>query len=163
MTALAGAPNRHLLATDFVAFAPTTTLTAAARKAVREFQQDFPVVGVGRLVGMLDYRALLAGIVERDADALVGAATTRDLPAAMFVEALPEFLERLADSGLRTIPVVDAGRLAGLVSMDNVRDWALFRSAVGQPGAEPIRDQRRSGRRGEPTSHGIAAHAASRQ
>jgi stage IV sporulation protein FB len=94
-------------------------------------QHDFPIVdGAGRPVGLLTREALLAALKEND-----GARPIIDLIAAAppIVAArldLTEAVEALRRSGGQALLVVDAaGRVAGMLTQQNVAEMMMVRAA----------------------------------
>jgi CBS domain-containing protein len=77
----------------------------------------------GGVVGVLSERDLAREIARRGAAALanaVGAAMTRQVVTAQPDETIDECLARMTDRRVRHLPVVDEGRLVGIVSIGDL-------------------------------------------
>jgi CBS domain-containing protein len=77
----------------------------------------------GSVVGVLSERDLVREIARRGAAALgnaVGAAMTRQVVTAQVDETIDECLARMTDRRVRHLPVVDEGRLVGIVSIGDL-------------------------------------------
>jgi CBS domain-containing protein len=116
--------NRHVVQTT-----PTERILAAARRMRDEHVGDLVVVDEvrGKLipVGMLTDRDIVVGIVARDVEHLatldVGDVLNREVLTAEESEDVRAVLDRMAQNGVRRMPVVDdGGTLVGIFSLD---DW----------------------------------------
>ena len=124
---------RDMMVTDFRTLPVYATLADAANLLVSGDQREFPVVdNLGTLEGLLTRDDLIRGLSAHGAGALA-----RDAMRPGTVAIPPELpfeqaLERLRDSKLPALPVVEAGRLVGLLTTDNITDLLLVRRAVGR-------------------------------
>jgi CBS domain-containing protein len=125
-----------------VTIGPTADLVEAAQ-AMREQHVGFLVVTEGGQprgapVGVLTDRDVVIEVVAKGVDPMavtVGDAMSRD-PLVVAVEARPEHaLRQMRTFGVRRAPVVDgAGKLVGVLSLDDVLDW-LASTLVDAAGA----------------------------
>lgn len=99
-------------------------------------EQDIGVVLVlddaegGRLVGILSERDCLRRVVARGLDPAsteVREVMTKDVVAAWPLQQIEECLETLNDHRIRHIPVVEKGRVTGLVSLRDIAAAELER------------------------------------
>jgi len=81
-------------------------------------------------VGVLTRGVLLRALAERGASAPVGAAMQRKFVTADPAEMLDSALHRLQECDCRTLPVLQDGRLVGVLTMDNVGELVMVRSAL---------------------------------
>jgi predicted transcriptional regulator len=93
-------------------------------------QQDFPVVEGNSVVGVLAHRELFLALREQGADALVANVMRREFAilsadAPLETALAPEKVEK----GL-AMPVLDGGRLVGLVTPENVGEFFMIHSAL---------------------------------
>jgi stage IV sporulation protein FB len=97
------------------------SVTRAVHLTMSTSQADFPVVdGYGRLVGLLTANDLLAAVRDRPT-ATVESLMRRDVPKLSGDESLADAQQRLIESNLPALPVVDdQGRLAGLLTLADV-------------------------------------------
>jgi CBS domain-containing protein len=127
-SALAGIPLRRAMLTHFRTLTPASTLGDAVDLLLTGSQQDFPVVADGRIQGMLTRSDLVRALPAGGRTALV-ADSMRECPAAEASEMLETVLGRLQGRDCHTIPVLDHGRLIGLVTMDNVGEFLMIHAA----------------------------------
>jgi Zn-dependent protease/CBS domain-containing protein len=129
-SAIAGLPVRRAMIREFVALAPNDPLRRAADQVVRGYQTDFPVVEDGRIVGVLTLQDLLAGLPRGGLEAPVSAFARTDFTTASPGESLDGALARMKESDCPVMPVVDGGRLVGLLTVQNVGELVMIREAV---------------------------------
>ena len=95
-----------------------------------------PVVEKGRLVGIFTERDVVTRIVKAGRDAektMLAKVMTRDPETLTPDDTVREALDLMREGHFRHLPVVDRGRLVGIVS---IRD--LYQSVVDQMGADII-------------------------
>jgi Zn-dependent protease/CBS domain-containing protein len=127
-SALAGIPLRRAMLTHFRTLTPTSTLGDAVDFLLTGSQQDFPVVANGRIEGMLTRNDLVKALT-RSGRAAPVAGNMRECPTAAPSEMLETVLGRLQDRECHTIPVLEDGKLIGLVTMDNVGEFLMIQAA----------------------------------
>jgi Zn-dependent protease len=127
-SALAGIPLRHAMLTHFRTLTPESTLGDAVDLLLTGSQQDFPVVANGRVEGMLTRSDLVKALSQRGRAARV-ADSMRMCPVAEASEMLETVLGRLQGGDCLTIPVLERGKLVGLVTMDNVGEFLMIHAA----------------------------------
>ena len=132
-TAGKGAVVADMMITNFRTIPVYAPLQQAVEFLLEGEQREFPVVdNDGRVEGLLTREGLIKALAERGAGSTVGEAMTPRVagvsPALEFNQALAQ----LRSSGLSALPVLDpAGRLIGLLTMDNISDLLLVRRAQG--------------------------------
>lgn len=120
----------------FEALAPNDPLAAPVHLLLSTFQQDFPVVDQGRLVGMLPLNALLAGLVAQGHAAPVHAFMVRDFQAVRADEDLFEVAGRLRGRERRCVPVLRDGALVGVLTIENIAELLRVHAALeSRPGS----------------------------
>ena len=127
--ALDGVSLESLLITDLRTLVPTDTLAHAADLTIAGFQQDFPVVDGGTLVGMLSHADLIRGLSTIGKGGWVTAVMRRDFQAAAPDESPEQALQRLRGSGGRALPVVRGQQLLGMLTAENVMEFIMLRAA----------------------------------
>lgn len=127
---LHGIPLRQAMITRFATLAPGDPLARAANLTLETTQKDFPVLDGDRLVGILTQQALLRGLQEAGNEALVNRYMETDLEPATPDEPLDQVLESLQHCGCRLLPVIDQGRLVGLVDLDNLTELIRIENAL---------------------------------
>jgi Zn-dependent protease len=133
-SALGGIPLQRIMLTEFHALAPDDPLGRAIELTLAGSQQDFPVVDGERVVGVLTQRALLKGLEERGRETPVAHVMERDFETAVLGEMAEAVFRRLEACNCHTIPVTHHGRLAGIVTMQNVGEFLRIQSAIGHRG-----------------------------
>jgi CBS domain-containing protein len=129
-SALDGIPVMRAMITDFRTLSPDDPVSRAVDYFVAGFQQDFPVVEDGRLVGVLTREDLATALARHGPDARVGDVMQRDFVTADPREMLQTALARLESCGCHTLPVVEDGRLVGLVTTDNLAEALMIQEAL---------------------------------
>jgi Zn-dependent protease len=130
-SSLAGVPVREAMLTDFKALAPNATLADAARLLLAGSQQDFPVVEGGQVRGILAHADLFQALRERGEHVRVTEVMRRDFEVVRPEEWLDAALAHVrAEKGL-TLPVLQDGRLVGLLTAENIGEFFMIRAALG--------------------------------
>jgi CBS domain-containing protein len=115
--------------TRFETLAPTETLQRALAHVLAGFQQDFPVVEAGRVVGVLTRANLMKGLTQTGPDTPVVAAMTSHFDGAESAEMLEGAVQRLPASGCPALPVVRDRELVGVLTMENVGEFLMAHAA----------------------------------
>ncbi|MGE5688964.1 MAG: CBS domain-containing protein [Pseudomonadota bacterium] len=113
----------HAMRTEFITVAPEDTLGEVAERMVEEKKGGAVVVmDYGRLIGILTERDLMRAMAGRvhTSDARVREWMTDDPVTVPPDTSLDEASELMLDRNFRHLPVVDDGRLVGVVSLRRV-------------------------------------------
>jgi Zn-dependent protease/CBS domain-containing protein len=129
-SALAELPLSRVMQTDVRTLAPDDTLGRAVELLLAGFQQDFPVVEGGRIVGVLTRRDMLQALRDAGQGAAVRGVMRTDFIVAAPEEPIEEALARLKQCGCQALPVVRGQTLLGLLTLDNVGEYIMIRSAL---------------------------------
>jgi Zn-dependent protease/CBS domain-containing protein len=128
---LQGLPMIAAMQTDFRVLGADDTLGNAARRLLGGSQVDFPVLGRdGALVGVLTRGNLIAGLAKHGPEALVDAMMDRRFVTAHPAEMLNTVMARLQDCACRSVPVLDEGRVVGMVTAENIGELMMVRDAL---------------------------------
>ena len=100
------------------------------------FQADFPVVEDGHLVGVLTREDAIRALTERGREGDVSHAMHREFAVADAHEPLDAVMPRLAEATCHALPVLERGRLVGMLRLENIGNLIATRAALG---AEPAR------------------------
>ena len=103
--------------------APDTPLAVAARRMRDENVGCLPVADGDRLVGMVTDRDLVVQVLAKDLDAtkvVVSEVATENPIIASPEEPLDSALQRMAQEQVRRLPVVEDGRLVGILAQADV-------------------------------------------
>jgi Zn-dependent protease/CBS domain-containing protein len=123
-------PLSRVMITDVRTVGPDEPLGRAVELMLAGFQQDFPVIERGALIGVLTRRDLLQALRDRGVDAPVRGAMRTDYAVAAPDEPLEDALARLKGCGCQAMPVVRGQTLLGLLTLDNVGEYVMVRSAL---------------------------------
>ena len=127
---LGGIPVSRAMITRFETLTPAETLQRALAHVLAGFQQDFPVVEAGRVVGVLTRANMMKGLMQTGADTPVAAVMTSEFDSADPSEMLDGAVQRLQASGCPASPVVRDGELVGVLTMENVGEFMMVHSAL---------------------------------
>jgi Zn-dependent protease/predicted transcriptional regulator len=127
---LAGVPVRRVMITDVRTLSPNDPLERAVRFVLDGFQQDFPVVVDGQVVGVLTRAALLRALAERGPTAPVAAAMQKDFRAASPDEPVEEVMTRLESCNCHAMPVVRGRELLGVLTTENIGEFVMVQTAL---------------------------------
>jgi len=123
-------PVRQIMAMELYPLSPGDPLSKALEHVYRGCYSDFPVVDDGRLVGILTKTKLLAALHEHGVDAMVADVMDTNLEAVRPDEPVSEVHMKMLQSGVSAMPVVDEGRVVGMLSLENVGKFFMVSSAV---------------------------------
>jgi Zn-dependent protease/CBS domain-containing protein len=129
-SALGGIPVMRAMIIDVRSLRPDDPLAKAVEYVLAGFQQDFPVLDGDRLVGLLTRNDLAAALGKYGADTPVADVMHRDFVTADPREMLQTAYARLQMHGCRTMPVVQDGRLVGLLTADNAVEVLMIQQAL---------------------------------
>ena len=115
---------------DVRTLSPYDHLDAALRHVLDGFQQDFPVVENGQVVGVLTRDALLKALAQHGRDALVASAMERTFLTAQPQDPAEQAVAKLRECRCRTVPVVSGGQLRGVLTLDNVGEYVMIEAAL---------------------------------
>ncbi len=127
--ALSGIPVSRAMVTHFATLSPDEPITRAGEWVLAGFQQDFPVVENEQVVGIVTRRELSHALASGNSAALVRDVMQREFVTSSPREMLYSAFGRLQEGHCRTLPVVDDGRLVGLLTVDNVAELLMAQAA----------------------------------
>jgi CBS domain-containing protein len=114
---------------DCTTIAPDATLAEAARVMAKERIGALVITGPDRRVaGILSERDIVSKLAQHGELALVepvGAVMTREVVTCGEDETIPNLMHRMTAGRFRHVPVVERGRLAGIVSIGDVVKYRL--------------------------------------
>ncbi|MEX0842580.1 MAG: CBS domain-containing protein [Xanthobacteraceae bacterium] len=109
---------------DVATIEPAATLETAAKLLVARKIGAVVVVGAdNRVVGILSERDIVRALSERGGAALqeqVAQVMTRKVATCTLNETIHSIMERMTAGKFRHVPVIEQGRLAGIVSIGDV-------------------------------------------
>jgi Zn-dependent protease/CBS domain-containing protein len=128
--ALGGIPVDRAMLRDFQALSVTDPLDRAIELVLAGSQQDFPVLEGDEVRGILTRGDLVAALARRDRQTPVAEVMRTEFRLAESGEMLDEAFRRLQECECRTMPVLRRGRLAGLLTAENVGEFLMIQSAL---------------------------------
>ncbi len=130
-SALGNVPVGSAMITDFRHLSPGDPLSRAVELVLAGSQQDFPVVEGQRIVGILPRGELILALAKHDQGKPVSEVMLRVFDSADVAETLQSVYERLQTGLAPALPVTRNGRLAGMITAENVGEFLLIRAALG--------------------------------
>lgn len=127
---LAGIAVGRAMLTDFEVLSPDDFLSRAINLTLAGSQKDFPVLVDGSMVGVLTQGDLLKGLQAQGDQSLVGDWMQSEVNSAEIDEPLENVLQRLQTCQCRLLCVTEAGRLVGMVNMDNIMELISIQNAL---------------------------------
>jgi Zn-dependent protease len=128
--ALSGIPVARVMITEFTTLTPDDPLSTAMELVQHGSQHDFPVTRDGHVAGMLTRHDLLRGLAEGGPQSRVADAMERDVQIVDPHDMLDAALGRLDAGQSSTAPVVQDGRLIGLLTADAVAEFLSIQAAL---------------------------------
>ncbi len=108
-----------VMLTDFSTLSPADTLEDALIKAVHSLQDDFPVIRGSDMVGVVSRQKIMEAL-RAQGNGYVQSVMNRVFHVADRSESLATAFRRISTQGLTIIPVVESGRLVGIVTLQNL-------------------------------------------
>ncbi|RYD27810.1 MAG: site-2 protease family protein [Verrucomicrobiaceae bacterium] len=129
---LTGLSARDAMMTDFHVLSPDQTVQQTVRLIIKGFQGDFPVVREdGELIGIVTRQDVFR-VLENENPGPVSSFMRPDPPRCAPSDTLDGVMHTLQDPALTLMPVIDQGRLVGLVTSENVLELLMTRKALSR-------------------------------
>lgn len=112
---------------------PAEKLADVVAVVLHTYQEDFPVVEDGRLEGVLTRANLIAGLHNLGPDATVDRVMEKNFPVVSSSEPFSKVYEKINDTGVRAVVVVDEGKLVGMVTMEHISEVFMLLTASDRP------------------------------
>jgi Zn-dependent protease/predicted transcriptional regulator len=135
-----GLQVRDAMMSRFRALAPDDTLATAVRELLAGSQDEFPVITDSKVEGVLRRQDIIKGLAERDQQIPVRELAAHQCDGVEASAPLEKTLETMRREGCRSIPVLDTGKVVGLLTLDNISELIMVRSALSgnqRPGFTP--------------------------
>ena len=129
-TTLSGITVGQAMLTDFEVLSADDPLSRAIKLTLAGSQKDFPVLDAAEVIGVLEQEDLLKGLQEQGEHARVGDCMQSGMQGAEINEPLVKVLRRLQNCQCRLLSVVEAGRLVGILNMDNITELIAIQTAL---------------------------------
>lgn len=128
---LSGLTARDAMMTDFRVLDPSQTAKQTAGDIVRGSQVDFPVVSGGELVGLVTSMGVFRAL-ETDGNAPLSSFMSAAPAPCAPTDVLDGAVQNLHASTLPLMPVMEGGKLVGLLTRDNLMEVILIRRAEAE-------------------------------
>jgi Zn-dependent protease/predicted transcriptional regulator len=129
-TAFDGIRVERVMIRDVRTLAPDDPLSRAVDEVLSGFQQDFPVVENGDVVGVLTRNNLMKALAAHGSESRVADAMDRAFAVTDPHEELEDAFARLRSCRCRTLPVVRGHELVGVLTTENVGEFMMVQSAM---------------------------------
>jgi Zn-dependent protease/predicted transcriptional regulator len=127
---LAGITARSAMETNFQVLAPDDSLGRAVTLTLDGSQKDFPVVRDGAVVGVLRQADLLRGLHDHGKLCRVDHVMQGPPPEMEVSGSLEHVLEEMGSISSGLLAVMDRGRLAGIIDIDNLMELLRINKAL---------------------------------
>ena len=127
---LAGVPVERAMLTSFETLSPINSLRYVTHLVLAGSQQEFPVVENGRPIGLVTRADLLNALTQYGPLGFVSQAMRREFVTVEARDLLTEVAEKLQTGQARSMIVLRDGQLAGLLTLENVQEFALIQAAL---------------------------------
>jgi Zn-dependent protease len=128
-TALHDVPVSRVMATKFETLNQDDKVSRAVEHAYNGFQEDFPVVMDDELVGVLMKQDVLVALHEFGPGALVGRVMRKEFTTVTADQTLEQVYAAIQACGCSSLPVLESGRIVGLVTLEALGRYLVFAGA----------------------------------
>jgi Zn-dependent protease len=122
-------PAGRAMITDFQTLAPDDTQSRAIDLTLAGTQKDFPVLDGARIAGVVTQPAILRGLRDLGTAGRVEAIMTPAQTAEVGTS-LSQLLETVQSPETRLVCITRAGRLAGIVDLENISEYLRIQQAL---------------------------------
>ncbi len=130
---LARGSVKSCMVTRFHALEASDSLSQAVVQLLSGTQQDFPVLFGGRIVGLLTRADLIKALGEQRQDVCLWMVMRRDVQPISPDAPLVDALNAMQAGGLTALPVIEGEMLVGLITLENIQEFAMIQRATREP------------------------------
>ncbi len=127
---LRGHKVKEGMITNFVTLAPTETVREALDKLLAGSEHEFVVEKDGAVIGTLTRSQLIEAVKEDSMQKPVAEIMSGDVKTFNIQDKLSEAYTELQKTRAPLYPVLENGRLAGVINTDNINEFILIKSAL---------------------------------
>ena len=120
----------EIMTREFATLAPTDTVARGLALVYRTGQDDFPVVTEGEVVGLVTRSAMVSVVNTRGDQVLVADIMDPDPPAIAPHNKVSWAHEQMSQGQFMSFPVLERGRLIGLLTPDNISRYLLVQQSL---------------------------------
>lgn len=124
-----GLQVKDAMMTRFRTLAPQDKVETAISELLAGSQEDFPVMLETGELGVLRRKDLLRSVAEHRTDAPVSEFVSRKCETVKPTASLERTLETMRQNECKTVPVADDGHIVGLLTLENISELVMLRSA----------------------------------
>ncbi len=128
-TTLHDVPVSRVMAATFQTLSPDDRVSLAVEHAYHGFQEDFPVVADDKVVGVLMKPDILAALHEHGTGALVSRVMRTEFTTVTADQTLEQVYAAIQTCGCTSLPVLDSGRIVGLVTLEALGRYLVYAGA----------------------------------
>lgn len=128
-SALDAVPVERVMIRDVIALETDDPLARAVEHILDGFQQDFPVLAHGDVVGVLARADLIRALARYGEAAPVWTAMRREFHTVAPTETVGGVYPRFRESQL-ALPVIRNGELLGLLTLENIAEFVMIQNAL---------------------------------
>ena len=119
-----------VMAREFAMLAPHDTVARGLEMVYQTGQDSFPVMDGDRLLGMVSRPEMLDAVNRQGAHVPVEAVMDTDMPVVAPLEKVSQVQDEVFNEGWDSAPVMQDGRLVGLLSPENISRYLLVQSGL---------------------------------
>lgn len=123
---LGKSPVRLAMITDVHTISPDRTVGEVLEKVCHGFQQDFPVVERGEVVGMLTKEAIFSALHKHEKSALVRDVMQKDFVSTTEDASLSDIFKKMTTQKLSVIPVMRGKELRGMINLEQIGKYHMI-------------------------------------
>lgn len=129
-SALSRVPILQAMVTRFETLHPRERLRDVCDRVLDGFQNDFPVVEHGNVVGLVTPVELMRAVSQGGLDEHVSQFMRTDFVTTTPQEMLDVAYARMSRESSHALPVLGAGKLVGLVTLDNLSEFLMLQETL---------------------------------
>jgi Zn-dependent protease/predicted transcriptional regulator len=129
-SSLSNIPVGRAMLTDFQSLSPNDSLARVIELTLAGSQKAFPVLENGRTVGVLTQHGLIRGLQATGEHTRVADWMQKEIQSAEVDEPVYQVLNRLQSDHCPLISVTKAGKLVGIIDLDNILELIQIQAAI---------------------------------
>ena len=126
---LQGNDIRDAMLTDFTALGPDDTVQDAVDRILDSTEQDFIISENGQPVGILFMDDIIPVLRNKERDTPIREVMKTEFTSLKAGDPLPSAYRQLKRGDRNFFPVVEDGKLVGVLDMNNINEFLTFRAA----------------------------------
>lgn len=111
---------KDILSRQCMAVSGDATLSKVLELIFHSHQEDFPVVEADQIIGLVTRADIISAVHQFGLDKSVADIMRRDFPSAGLRDPLTRIQNLMEEFNLKAIPIIEEGRLAGIITMEDL-------------------------------------------